>query len=555
MTPLHAEELWVYVGTYTRGGESQGIYLSKLDLDTGRLSAPVLAGRADNPSFLAIAPDGKHLVAVEEVEQFNGEKSGALRSFAIDPEDGRLRFVAQAPTDGGAPCHVITDSAGRHVLYANYSGGNAGVHRLSVNGALPERTGFAQHEGSSVNDRRQKGPHAHSINLDPAGRFAFVADLGLDKIMIYRFDAVRGSLTPNDPASAAVKPGSGPRHFAFRPDGKFAYVINEMASTITAFACDADRGALSEIQTVSTLPAGFEGGNSTAHVEVHPSGRFLYGSNRGHDSIAVYRINDESGRLDLVEIEPSGGEVPRNFGVDPTGRYLLAAGQNSGNVAVFEIDPATGTLSPNGSTIEVPRPVCVQFLRPPRDGFVSLFDGRSLAGWEGKQEWFRVEKGAIVAGSLGERIPRNEFLVSEKEYGDFELTLQAKLVGEGDNAGIQFWSQRVPDHHEMIGFQCDMGRSGDRSIWGALYDESRRRVMLAEVPWPTQRATHFDDWNEFRIRARGNVITIWINGALAARYYERQPPDKIPRRGRFGLQIHSGPPAEAWYRDIRVREL
>lgn len=550
----NAEEIWVYLGTYTRGSDSQGIYVAKLNLETGQLSPAQLAGRADNPSFLAVAPDGRHLIAVEEIDQFDGERSGALRSFTIDPGNGQLTPVNQVSTHGAAPCHLVTDSAGRHVLFANYSGGNAGAYRMNDDGRLTQRTGFAQHEGSSVNARRQSGPHAHSINLDPAGRFAFVADLGLDKIMIYQFDADTGALTPNDPAFAKVKPGAGPRHFDFRPDGKFAYVINEMDSTITAFAYDEARGSLSEIQTVSTLPDGHEGGNSTAHIEVHPSGRFLYGSNRGHDSIAVFAIDGGSGRLTSVEIEPSGGKVPRNFGIDPTGRYLLAAGQNSGNVASFRIDVDTGALTPTGSSIEVPRAVCVRFLRPHGSGFTSLFDGRSVRGWEGEEKWFRVEDGAIVAGSLEERIPVNQFLVSEKEYGDFELKLKARLIGEGDNAGIQFWSQRIPNHHEMIGFQCDIGRSGDRSIWGALYDESRRRRMLDNVPMPTQRVTRFDDWNEFRILARGNSITIWINGALATHYYETEPVDKVPRRGRFGLQIHSGPPAEAWYKDIEIRE-
>ena len=552
---LQAEQIWVYVGTYTRGGDSEGIYLSKLDMESARLSPAVLVGKADNPSFLTIAPDGKHLFAVEEIEQFNGRKSGALRSFAIDSKTGNLTAINQVPTDGGAPCHLVMDSSGRHVLFANYSGGNAGVYRVETDGKLSARSGFVQHEGSSVDSRRQNEPHAHSINLDPAGRFAFVADLGLDKIMIYRFDAATGALTPNNPAFAKVKPGAGPRHFAFRPDGKFAYVINEMNSTVTSFAFDAARGELREIQTLTTLPQGFEGGNSTAHVEAHPSGRFLYGSNRGHDSIAVFAVDNESGRLTLVEVEPSGGKTPRNFGIDPTGAFLLAAGQSSGNVALFKINAETGALTPTGSSIDVPRAVCVQFLRPPVEGFSSIFDGKSLEGWEGEEKWFRVENGAIVAGSLDERIPINQFLVSEREFGDFELTLKAKLVGQGDNAGIQFWSQRIPNHHEMIGFQCDVGRAGERSIWGALYDESRRRTMLSQVPLPTQLATRFDDWNDFRILAQGPVITIWINGALATRYYETQTEDEVPRRGRLGLQIHSGPPAEARYKDIQIREL
>lgn len=542
-----ASELWVYIGTYTRSGASEGIYFSRLNLDTGQLAEPLLAGKASNPSFLAIAPDGAHLYAVQE------EASGTIKSFSMDTESGLLEPVSVAATKGGAPCHLITDSAGRHVFFANYSGGSAGVFEIHDNGEIKSLTGFSQHKGSSVNPNRQKGPHAHSINLDPAQRYAFVADLGLDQILCYQFNAVSGQLTPNHTAFTSVKPGAGPRHFDFRPDGHFAYVINELHSTITAFSYNASEGALSEIQTLTTLPEDFEGGNSTAHVEVHPSSRFLYGSNRGHDSIAVFSIDPETGKLVPVEIQALGGKTPRNFAIEPSGRYLVAAGQNSNNVQVFRIDQQTGALRSSGSEIHVPSPVCIQFLRPPNNKFTSLFDGQTLEGWEGAEEWFRVENGAIVAGSLKKQIPVNHFLVTEKEFGDFELKLKARLVGEGENAGVQFWSQRIPDHHEVIGFQCDIGRSGGQSIWGALYDESRRRRMLYSVPMPTQHATDFDGWNELRILAKGNVITIWVNGALATQYYENEPPGVIPRHGRFGLQIHSGPPAEAWYKDIQIR--
>jgi 6-phosphogluconolactonase len=230
---------------------------------------------------------------------------------------------------------------------------------------LGEATAFIQHEGSSVDPRRQAGPHAHSINVAPDNRFAFVADLGLDRVMIYRFDPQRGTLEANNPPWASLAPGAGPRHFAFHPSGRSAYVINEMKSTVTAFAYDANRGSLDEIQTVTTLPESFIGNNTTAEVQVHPSGRFLYGSNRGHDSIAVYAIDAETGRLTFVEHESTGGSTPRNFGLDPDGRYLLAANQASDSVVVFRIDAATGALTPTGHSIEVPSPVCVRIV-PPR---------------------------------------------------------------------------------------------------------------------------------------------------------------------------------------------
>jgi hypothetical protein len=413
---------------------------------------------------------------------------------------------------------------------------------------------LVQHEGSSVHPQRQRGPHAHSITLDPAGRRAYVADLGLDRVMIYPLGGA-GELMRDKVGEVELAPGAGPRHMAFRPDGRFAYVINELSKTVTAFQVDGQTGGLEEVQTIATVPEGVEGG-STAHIAVHPSGRFVYGSNRGHDSVVVYGIDGESGKLSLVEIKEVGVETPRNFGIDPAGRFLVVAGQVSDELAVFRIDGSTGVLEDTGVTVAVPRPVCVAFVRPGAGGFEEIFDGESLAGWEGKEEWFRVEDGCVVAGSLEREIPNNEFLVSEKEYGDFELRFEAKLVGEGSNAGVQFWSERVPDHHEMVGFQCDIGNTGEKSIWGALYDESRRRRFLAEAPLAAQRAVMLkDEWNQFRVRAEGDLIEIWVNGAKTVHYVETEGEGEVPRRGRFGLQIHSGPPLEAWYRAIEVREL
>ena len=374
--------------------------------------------------------------------------------------------------------------------------------------------------------------------------------------MVYRFDPASGTLEPNDPPFAEVKPGGGPRHFAFRPDARFAYTNNEMTSTVTAFAYDPVAGSLEEIETVGTLPADYSGGNSTAEVLVHPSGRFLYVSNRGHDSIAVFSIDPETGKLSAAGHFSSGGQTPRNFAIDPTGQFLLAANQKTHNVTVFRIDLRTGGLTPTGSEVTVPNAVCVRFLQPPWGAFERLFDGETTKGWEGKPEWFRVEDGNVVAGSLERKIPNNEFLVTEKEFGDFELRFEAKLVGEGNNAGVQFWSQRIPEHHEMIGFQCDIGNMGGVSIWGALYDESRRRQFLSQVPIPTQRiTTKKDEWNKFRLIARGDSVAIWVNGGLAAQWFEVEPADKIPRKGRIGLQIHSGAPLEAWYRNIELRSL
>jgi 6-phosphogluconolactonase len=251
------------------------------------------------------------------------------------------------------------------VIVANYEGGNVAVFRIQDDGSLGERTAFVQHEGSSVDPRRQQAPHAHGICLDPANRFAFVADLGLDKVLVYRFDSERGTLSAHDPPSAAVKPGSGPRHVALDPAGRFAYSINELASTVTAFASSAERGVLTEIQTVPTLPADFKGASTTAEIDIHPSGKFVYGSNRGHDTLAVFAVEEATGKLRLVEHVSTQGKTPRNFSVDPAGNFLLAANQGSGNIVIFRIDGSTGRLTPTGQVLQVGSPVCVEFVPAP----------------------------------------------------------------------------------------------------------------------------------------------------------------------------------------------
>lgn len=353
----------VYFGTYTRAGKSEGIYRAELDLATGRLSSPTLAVATVNPSFLAIHPSRKFLYAVGEMGA-GGKPEGAVSAFAIDPSTGDLKLLNQQSSGGAGPCHIVVDAAGRNALVANYSGGNCGVLPIGPDGRLAPMSSLQQHSGPVADPKRQGGPHAHSINLDPANRFAFVADLGLDKVMIYRFDGASGKLEPNDPAFAATAPRSGPRHFAFHPSGKFAYVINEIDCTITAFRYDAAKGALAEVQTISTLPEGeqVQPRYSTAEVQVHPSGQFVYGSNRGQNSIAVFRVDQDSGKLTVVGHQGEGVKVPRNFGLEPTGRYCLVANQDANTVIVFAINPATGALDKAISTVEIGSPVCVKFM-------------------------------------------------------------------------------------------------------------------------------------------------------------------------------------------------
>jgi 6-phosphogluconolactonase len=355
-----ASKLWVYVGTYT-DKDSKGIYRFDMDPETGKLTNRVLAADTKNPSFLAIHPNRRFLYAVGEVSDVGGKKGGGVSAFAIDAKTGDLKALNQQSSVGEGPCHLVVDKEGKCVLAANYGGGSAVVLPIKKDGSLGEHSDFHQHKGHSVNKDRQEGPHAHSINVDPANRFAFVADLGLDAVFSYRLNQ-DCKLTANDPASAAVSPGSGPRHFAFHPSGKFAYVINELFNTVIAFRYDADKGSLTKTQTISTLPKDFAGTSYTAEVVVHPNGKFLYGSNRGHNSIAVFSVNPESGELTATGHQAEGIRTPRNFNIDPSGKFCLVANQDGNNIVVFAIDKETGALKSTGITAEVPIPVCVKFL-------------------------------------------------------------------------------------------------------------------------------------------------------------------------------------------------
>jgi 6-phosphogluconolactonase len=351
-------DYFVYIGTYTRQ-KGKGIYAYRFQPAAGKLTPVGLAGESDNPSFLAVHPNRRFLYAVNEMS--GGKPEGYVSAFAIDPKTGKLAFLNKVSSRGGGPCHLMVDKSGKHLAVANYNSGSVAVFPVLPDGRLGEASAFMQHRGSSANPARQKGPHAHCVLFSPDNRFLLAADLGLDQVLVYRFDATKGSLAPNDPPSARVAPGSGPRHLAFHPKGSFLYVNNEMASTVTAFAYQPGGGILKELQTVSTLPAGFSGESTTAEIETDRAGKFLYVSNRGHDSIAVFAI-DAKGALTPVEYASTQGKVPRSFALDPTGAYLFAANQDSYNVVVFRVDSKTGRLTPSGQVMEdVGQPVCVVF--------------------------------------------------------------------------------------------------------------------------------------------------------------------------------------------------
>lgn len=353
-------QYFVYIGTYT-GPKSKGIYAYRYDATSGKLESIGLAGEMIRPSFLAVHPNQRFLYAVSELGN-DGKQNGSITAFAIDRKSGALSRLNTVSSGGGGSCHLVVDKTGRSLVVANYGSGSVAAFAVNPDGSLRGPTALIQHSGSSVDRNRQRGPHAHAVVLSPDNRFVFVPDLGLDQIRIYRLDAANAGLSPNDPSFVSTKPGSGPRHFAFSPNGRFAYSVHEMGSLVTVWGYSPASGRLHEVQTISTLPADFHGENNSAEIEVNSTGTFLYASNRGHDSITVFAIEPQSGRLTVVEHVSTGGRTPRNFKIDPTGRYLFAANQDTNNIVIFRIDPQTGRLAPTGQMLDVQSPVCVQFV-------------------------------------------------------------------------------------------------------------------------------------------------------------------------------------------------
>jgi 6-phosphogluconolactonase len=374
----HTRDTLAYVGTFTRTGTSKGIYAFKLETPSASTAAAPTVGNPTltplglvaeniNPSFIAIDTKRRLLFSANGTESFEGKKTGIVSAYAIDSRTGQLTLINQQPALGLNPCHLVLDKAGKNILVANYNSGTVTVIPVAADGRLGEPTSSIQHVGKSVHPQRQQGPHAHCVTLDPENNYAFVCDLGLDQILAYRFDAAAGKLTPADPAFIATKPGAGPRHMAFRPDGQFAYSVNEMDSTVSVFAYTPASGALREVQTVSCLPAGYEGRKSGAEIEVHPSGRWLYVSNRGHDSVVVFDIDPVAGTVTFKAAHPSGGKIPRHFAFTPDARHLIAGNQESGTLVLHAIDPASGLLTALPGQADVPQPACIVFL-PPSSG-------------------------------------------------------------------------------------------------------------------------------------------------------------------------------------------
>lgn len=361
---LDAQNKSVFFGTYTSGdgdGKSEGIYRARVDLESGKVTAPELAASVRDPSYLAIHPSGDRLYTVIEAGEFEGEPGGGVVAFGLDVTSGALSEINRQAVGSNGPAHLAMDATGRVLIVANYGGGSVSVFPARPDGGLGKRSDFHEHSGSGPNEKRQKAPHAHGITISPDNQFVIVPDLGIDQLKIYRLDTGGAKLEPANPPFTSLEPGAGPRHFIFSPDGHHGYCVNELDNTVAVFDWDSENGVLTPVQTITTLPEGFDGENTTAAIKVHPNGNFVIASNRGHDSLAVFKREPTSGKLETVDIVPSGGVQPRDFSISPDGKWLLSAHQSTDSVVVFKVDPASGALTPTGDSISLGMPVCVLF--------------------------------------------------------------------------------------------------------------------------------------------------------------------------------------------------
>ena len=347
----------VYIGTYT-SGKSQGIYFFEMEPRTGELEFIGTTKKVENPSYQTIDNKVEYLYTVMETERFNGEKGGAVAAFAIDKKIGLLEFINSQPTKGRAPCHI---SINESIFAANYSEGTISVFPICRDGSISAASCVLEHKGSGPNKERQEKAHAHYVSLTPDEKFLCAVDLGIDKIMVYSFDSETGKLYPSKHPEVIIRPGSGPRHMVFHHSGKFVYLINELSSDIVAFEYSSGEGTFTELQYISALPSGYDGISYCSAIHISPDGQFLYGSNRGHDSLAIFKIDNSTGKLELISIIPTGGNFPRDFGIDPSGKFLFVANQNSDTIVTFRILPENGIIEPTDSIINVPAPVCVKF--------------------------------------------------------------------------------------------------------------------------------------------------------------------------------------------------
>ena len=355
-------ETLVFVGTYTKS-TSEGIYTYRMDNATGKLTQIAVVGGIEDPSYVVIHPNGKYLYSTSEVDSFGGENVGGVAAYAIDASSGELTLLSQRPSGGTWPCHATIDATGRWVIAANYLSGSASVFPVEADGSIGEAVHVAQHEGGSgVVVERQEGPHAHSVTVDPSNRFVLVADLGMDKVMIYELDGDTGRLNPAATPSVESAPGAGPRHIDFHPGGRYVCVLNEIDLTLSSYAYDEDTGGMTHVHTESTYQGEVADQPSTSDVHFSPDGRFVYNSNRGHDSLSIFAFDDSTGKLSFVGHESTQGETPRGFNIHPSGDIVLAGNENSDTIVEFRRDAESGKLTATGQIVEVPMPVCIKFL-------------------------------------------------------------------------------------------------------------------------------------------------------------------------------------------------
>jgi 6-phosphogluconolactonase len=364
-----ADKEFVYIGTYTEPilfgtgevlvGKGRGIYVYEIDVQSGEICLIGIKEGVVNPSYIAFGSGGEYVYAVNELKTFNGQASGTVSAFKLGGKASELEFLDLQLTMGTDPCHLAQDRSGKFVAVANYMSGSVAVFPIMMDGSLGKKVSFMQHDGKSIDPNRQSGPHAHSVVFDPSNRYLLVQDLGIDKIVVYDFDDRTGGLTYDREKSISLTPGSGPRYLEYHPSGKYAYLINELSSTVSVFSAKSGKAVLSEIQNIKTIPAEFHGPSTAADLHITPSGDYLYASNRGHDSLAIFRIDQDSGKLELIGFESTRGKTPRNFAIDPKGNFILVANQDSDSIVVFRINP-DGTLKVTENQLEVPNPVCIR---------------------------------------------------------------------------------------------------------------------------------------------------------------------------------------------------
>lgn len=526
---VSADEPLIFISSFA-AGEQGAVQAFQWESKSNQLKPVHRTSGVEHPFFLAVSRDQKFLYSIH-AKTFGGKENEEIAAYQIEGRTGKLKLLNRQSARGTAACYLDVDATGKTALVANYTSGSVASLPVQADGSLGETASFFQHVGSSVNPDRQKEPHAHCIVVSPDNRFVFAADLGLDQVLSYRLEAKTAKLTPNDPPFAKSPAGAGPRHLTFSPSGKHVYVINELANSVSVFQYNADKGSLTEQQTISTLPADFKGTSHCADVKITPNGRFLYGTNRGHDSIAAYRIGDD-GKLTLIGIEPSLGKGPQNLAILPGGETLLCANMPGNNVAPFRIDSQTGGLKPVGKPIDITSPSCIMVLPFEGDdkfmlepGFEMLLNGKDLTGWH------------YANGP--------EFKGQQHASDDRYSARNGHIVVNPGKGLAQMWTTREfpTDFHLKLEFRASI--NADSGIF-LRKPQLQCRDYLVAGPYKDLKKYKQQDWNEIEVIVKGKVATCTCNGE------ELKFPNELPATGPIGLEADRG---QMEYRRIRIKEL